>query len=64
MRANRHDGTVKLQRVVNRVRGENTYYKWQVTLPPDAVETLGWKEGDELEAETKGNRLVMSRKRA
>lgn len=54
---------MKLQRIVSRKIGDKTYYKWQVTVPPEAIETLGWTEGDELEPETKGNRLLVSKKR-
>ena len=54
---------MKLQRIVSRKVSDKTYYKWQVTLPPEAIEALRWKEGDELEPETKANRLLILKKR-
>lgn len=52
---------MKLQRVVNRKRGENTYYKWQVTLPPEIIAHLGWTDGDDLEAKAEGDHLKVRR---
>lgn len=42
---------VKLQRVVSRTVDDKTYWKYQVVLPSDAVDELGWEEGETLEAE-------------
>lgn len=50
---------VKLQRSVNRQVGDKTYYKWQVVLPAEVVEELGWKAGDELTAEAVDDELVL-----
>jgi bifunctional DNA-binding transcriptional regulator/antitoxin component of YhaV-PrlF toxin-antitoxin module len=52
---------VKLQKVVNRVRGENTYHRFQVVLPSEQVEALGWDGGEELEAVKRGDSLVLRR---
>jgi len=48
---------VKLQRIVSRKLGGKTYYKWQITLPPDAVERLGWAEGQDIGSEVRGKEL-------
>ncbi len=52
---------MKLQRVTNRKRGDKEYHKWQVTLPPDVIESLGWNGGDELEAEATTDLLILKR---
>lgn len=52
---------MKLQRVTNRARGNKTYHKWQVTIPPEVIEALGWKPGDELEPETTKDLLILKR---
>ena len=39
---------MRLQRVPT-IRGkERTYYRWQISIPPEAIEELGWQEGDEI----------------
>lgn len=48
-----------LQRVVAHTVKDTTYYKWQVVLPADAIEELGWGEGDELEATAEDGTLVL-----
>lgn len=48
-----------LQRVVAHTVKDTTYYKWQVVLPADAIEELGWGEGDELEATAEDGALVL-----
>lgn len=48
---------VKLQRIVSRNVGDKTYYKWQVTIPPEVVADLDWKEGQEIETDPRGNEL-------
>lgn len=50
---------MRLQRVTNRARGDKVYHKWQVTLPPDLVEALGWEPGTDLDASAEGGTLVL-----
>jgi hypothetical protein len=53
---------VKLQKQKTReVRGKE-YYRWVVVLPHNQLERLKWVEGEELEAETKGEYLILRRK--
>lgn len=48
-----------LQRILSRKRGDKTYYKWQVTLSPVDVETLGWEAGMELGATVRNGTLTL-----
>ena len=48
---------MKLQRIVSRKVGGKTYYKWQLTIPPAQVEQVGWKEGQEIAVEARGEEL-------
>lgn len=48
---------VKLQRIVSRKVGKETYYKWQLTIPPKDIERLGWQAGQEVVPEVKGKEL-------
>ena len=50
---------MKLQKQISRKVGEVEYAKWVLVIPPNIVEELKWKEGQELEAEIKENRLVV-----
>jgi len=52
---------VRLQRRQNRIIGESAYSKWIVTIPPAQIAELGWKEGDYLESEIKGEELALRR---
>jgi len=40
---------------------EKVYMKHWVVLPNKVLEKLGWKIGDELEAEVKGNKLIIEK---
>lgn len=48
---------MKLQRIVSRKVGKETYYKFQLTIAPKDVESLGWEAGQEIDAEVKGKEL-------
>ena len=37
------------------------YYKSWVVIPQKLIEKLGWKKGEDLEAEVKGNKLVIEK---
>src|SRR2546427_6149692 len=51
---------MKLQRVRSR-RLPREYWKFQVVLPNDVVQKLGWQGNEELEATTKGRDGIMLR---
>ncbi|MFH1181687.1 MAG: AbrB/MazE/SpoVT family DNA-binding domain-containing protein [Candidatus Woesearchaeota archaeon] len=40
---------------------DKAYHKYWVVIPNKLIEKLGWKQGDELEAEIKGNKLSIER---
>jgi bifunctional DNA-binding transcriptional regulator/antitoxin component of YhaV-PrlF toxin-antitoxin module len=48
-----------LQKVVALETDEKTYHKYQVVLPADQVDELGWEQGDDLTAEIDGDALVL-----
>lgn len=50
---------VKLQKRFNRKVGNKEYSKWVVVLPNDKVQELGWKEGAELDIDTKKGAITL-----
>ncbi len=52
---------VKLQRQFNRRVKKKEYSKWLLVIPPEVVDKLGWKEGDDLSAEVEGTALKLKR---
>jgi len=52
---------MKLQGNVSREYKNKKYTKFWVVLPNKLVEKLGWKVGEELEAETKDGKLVIEK---
>jgi len=52
---------VKLQRQFNRRVKKKEYSKWLLVIPPEVVDKLGWKEGDDLSAEVEGTALKLER---
>ncbi len=54
---------MKLQKHPSRkAKNGGDYFKWEVILPKEAVEKAGFKEGDELEAETKKGEIRLKKK--
>lgn len=54
---------VKLRYVKNLVAYGKTYYKWQISLPPEIVKELKWKPDDDLVPEAVNGELHLSRKK-
>jgi antitoxin component of MazEF toxin-antitoxin module len=50
---------MKLQKQVSRRVEDREYSKYVVVVPPDEVDKLGWKEGQELEHEVKEQTLLI-----
>jgi hypothetical protein len=50
---------MRLQKQVSRRIEEVEYAKYVVVIPPDNVERLGWKEGEELDSQIQGQKLVL-----
>jgi antitoxin component of MazEF toxin-antitoxin module len=53
---------MKLQKRFNRKVGDKEYSKWVVVLPNEKVEELGWKEGEELDLDTKRDAIILKAK--
>ena len=49
-----------LSQVSRKHKGKN-YLKYWIVLSPKLVEKLGWKTGEDLEAEIKGGKLIVER---
>ena len=41
--------------------GDKDYHKHWVVIPNKLIEKLGWKEGEDLEAEIKGDKLIIEK---
>ena len=52
---------MRLQKHGSRKVEGKEYFKWTLVLPPDTVKELGWEEGEELEPEADGGKLVVKR---
>ena len=52
---------MKLQKQLSRKVGNVEYAKWVLVIPPNMIEELKWKEGQELEAEIKENKLLIGK---
>ena len=54
-------GAMRLQKNKTRKVKGKEYFKWSVVIPPEEVEGLGWKEGEELKPKREGKKLVIER---
>jgi len=54
---------MKLQKQLSRKAGNIEYPKWVVVIPPEKVKEVGWKEGIELSADTKENKIILKPKK-
>jgi bifunctional DNA-binding transcriptional regulator/antitoxin component of YhaV-PrlF toxin-antitoxin module len=54
---------MKLQKQLSRKVKGKEYIKWVVVLPSKLVKNLGWKEGQEIEAEIKNKKLMLKLKK-
>jgi antitoxin component of MazEF toxin-antitoxin module len=50
---------MKLQKRFNREVEGVEYSKWIVTIPPEEIEKLHWRAGQELDTVVKNNELVI-----
>ncbi len=53
---------MRLQSHISRKYKNNSYRKFWVIIPNKLLEKLGWKIGEELESEVKGNKLIVDKK--
>lgn len=54
---------MRLQKQLSRKVGSEEYAKWVVVIPPEKIRELGWKEGLELDFDSKKNELILKPKR-
>jgi len=54
---------VKLQKQSSRKVGNVEYPKWVVVIPPEKIKEMGWKEGIELDLDSKKNELILKPKK-
>ena len=50
-----------LQKQLSRKYEGKEYAKYVIVIKPKIVEELGWKEGEELEAEVKKGKLIIEK---
>jgi len=50
---------MRLQKQLSRKYGDKEYAKYVIVVKPKLIEKLGWKAGEELEAEVKGKKLII-----
>lgn len=50
---------MKLQKQLSRVVDGKAYPKWVIVVPPDAIDKLGWKDGEELKEELQKKKLLI-----
>jgi bifunctional DNA-binding transcriptional regulator/antitoxin component of YhaV-PrlF toxin-antitoxin module len=50
---------MRLQKVKAYSKDDRVQYKYQIILPTETIDTLGWKEGSELKDTIKGKSLVI-----
>jgi antitoxin component of MazEF toxin-antitoxin module len=51
---------MRLQKHKTRKTDSEEYSKYVVVIPREHIEELGWEEGQELEPEVKGKKLLIS----
>jgi antitoxin component of MazEF toxin-antitoxin module len=52
-----------LQKQLSRKLGDTEYAKWVVVIPPEKIQELGWKEGVELDMDSRDNKLILRPKK-
>ena len=52
---------MKLQSHISREYKGTKYEKFWIVIPNKVIEKLGWKAGQELEGEVKGDKLVIEK---
>lgn len=52
---------MRLQKQLSRIYEGKQYPKYVIVIKPSVIERLGWKDGEELEAEVKGEKLIVEK---
>jgi bifunctional DNA-binding transcriptional regulator/antitoxin component of YhaV-PrlF toxin-antitoxin module len=50
---------MRLQKQVNRIVEDKEYSKYVIVVPPEEIERLQWREGEELTHEVKEQTLII-----
>ena len=50
---------MRLHKVVNRIVRGTVYYRWVLNVPPKEIRALGWVDGQQLEAFSRGGTLTL-----
>ena len=53
---------MKIQKQLSKKRGDKEYYRYVINIPSKVIKESGFKEGDELEVETKKGEVRLRRK--
>lgn len=52
-------GSVKLRKIKTREHKGKKYYRWDISIPEDMIKNLDWEEGQEIQAEIRGKKLIL-----
>ena len=52
---------MRLQKHKSNLVGDKQYFKYVIVVKEKLIQAVGWKEGDELEAEIKGSKLIIEK---
>jgi len=50
---------MKLQKQLSRKSEKIVYSKYVIVIPPEKIKKVGWREGLDLEAEVKNNKIIL-----
>ncbi|MEK6847291.1 MAG: AbrB/MazE/SpoVT family DNA-binding domain-containing protein [Nanoarchaeota archaeon] len=53
---------MKVQKQLSKRRGSKVYHKYVIVIPEETMQGSGFKEGDELEAESKKGEIRLRKK--
>jgi bifunctional DNA-binding transcriptional regulator/antitoxin component of YhaV-PrlF toxin-antitoxin module len=53
---------MKLQKQLSKKREKKEYYRYVVNIPSEIIQTSGFKEGDELEANATKGKIELKKK--
>ena len=52
---------MKLQKQLSCKVGNIEYAKWVITLPPETIKEIGWKEGIQLKLNIKDGKIIIQK---
>ncbi len=54
---------MRLQKQLSKIVGKKRYHKYVIVLPSKIIKKLGFKAGDELKADVKGDKLFIKKRK-